>query len=373
MMRLLTALVVKEFKRISRNKFMLRVIFALPVVQLLILPFAAEFEMKSIGVCVVDNDNSELSRELVQRLDASKYFEVKAVVANFKKGLDGIMKDDFDLILEIPNRFEKTADIAAAENASYDNALSATFNAVNGVKSGLAASYLNSVVSDFAMSQMANEKSYSPRIISETQFRYNEGLSYKPFIVPAIIVLILSIVGGLLAALNVVDEKERGTVEQMRVAPISNWIFLTAKTIPIWIIGMLILTIGMVLAYVIYAIYPKGSYITVCLFGALYLAAFTSFGLIISALSQTTRQAILTFMFFMIIFLLMGGVFTPISSMPEWAQKITLLNPVRYFAEVMRAIFLKGLGLIDLWKHFAIIAAFALTFNFVGIFSNRKE
>lgn len=191
--------------------------------------------------------------------------------------------------------------------------------------------------------------------------------------VPGIMVFLLTIIGGFLSALNIVSEKEKGTIEQINVTPVPKTLFLLSKLIPFWIIGFILLTIGAIVAWIVYGLVPIGNMGIIYLFAAVYLIAFTGFGLAISSISSTQQQAMFTAFFFLIIFAQLSGLFTPISSMPEWAQDMTLLNPVRYFVEVMRMVYLKGSTFADLSGHFIIVCLFALFFNVMAVVSYRKK
>ncbi len=186
-------------------------------------------------------------------------------------------------------------------------------------------------------------------------------------------VFLLSLIGGILTAVNILSEKELETMEQMNVAPISKSVFIASKLFPAWILGLLILTLGIVIAYFVYGFFPKGSFLLIYSFAAVYLTAFTAFGLIISDISSNAQQAILAFLFFILIFMLMSGIFTPISSMPDWAQFITLFNPIRYIVEAIRAIYLKGATFADLQHQFYTICLFTLVLNIYAVSSFRRS
>ena len=191
--------------------------------------------------------------------------------------------------------------------------------------------------------------------------------------VPGIMVFLLTIIGGFLSALNIVSEKEKGTIEQINVTPVPKTLFLLSKLIPFWVIGFILLTIGVIVAWIVYGLLPVGNIGIIYLFAAVYLIAFTGLGLAISSISSTQQQAMFTAFFFLIIFALLSGLFTPISSMPHWAQQITLFNPVRYFVEVMRMVYLKGSQFADLTGHFVVVCLFALFFNVLAVASYRKK
>lgn len=344
-----------------------KLIFVIPTVQLLILPWAADFEVKNINIEIVDRDVSVISARLGQKLSASEYFTATFSNAPYESGFQNIETGRADIVLEIPQGFEKNLELFGLTQVFMG------VNAVNGIKGGLGASYANSIIAEFARGLQTEANFQASGVEVVPNFTFNPNLNSKAFIVPAIMVFLLSLIGGILTALNIVSEKELGTMEQMNVAPISKTMFIASKLFPVWVLGMFILTIGIILAYFVYGIFPKGSFWLIYIFAAIYLTAFTAFGLIISNISTSAQQAILAFLFFIMIFLLMSGIFTPIGSMPTWAQKITLLNPIRYIVEVMRAIYLKGATFADLREQFAAICAFSILLNIYAVQSFKRS
>ncbi len=364
-MRTLRYLLEKEFKQIKRDRFLPRIIFLVPLMQLIILPFAANFEMRNINLGVIDNDHSVVSTQLTEKILSSGYFRLTNVSASYDQAITSIESNESDLLLEIPVNFEKDlgregqADVLIASNA------------VNGTKGGMGSSYLSQIIQDFN-----REKGFtSGSVFSGVRYTnlFNPHLNYKNYMVPGIMVFLLTIIGGFLSALNIVSEKEKGTIEQINVTPVPKTLFLLSKLIPFWIIGFILLTIGAIVAWIVYGLVPIGNMGIIYLFAAVYLIAFTGFGLAISSISSTQQQAMFTAFFFLIIFAQLSGLFTPISSMPEWAQDMTLLNPVRYFVEVMRMVYLKGSTFADLSGHFIIVCLFALFFNVMAVVSYRKK
>lgn len=358
-------LLEKEFKQIRRDRFLPRIIFMVPLMQLLILPFAANFEMHNINLSIVDHDHTVLSRQLREKVLSSGYFRLADVSPTYEEALRTVENNRADLILKIPANFEKNV-----VREGHAEVLVAA-NAVNGTKGGMGSSYLSSIIQDFN-----REKGFAAAVSPfeiRTLSLFNPYLNYKNYMVPGILVFLLTIIGGFLSALNIVSEKEKGTIEQINVTPVPKALFLLSKLIPFWVIGFVLLTIGAGIAWLVYGLVPLGSFSIIYLFASIYLIAFTGFGLAISSVSSTQQQAMFTAFFFLIIFALLSGLFTPVSSMPAWAQTITLFNPVRYFVEVMRMVYLKGSHFSDLTTHFVIVCLFALFFNILAIVSYRKS
>ncbi|WP_195374302.1 MULTISPECIES: ABC transporter permease [Parabacteroides] len=365
-MRTLRYLLEKEFKQIKRDRFLPRIIFLVPLMQLIILPFAANFEMRNINLGVIDNDHTVLSTQLTEKILSSGYFRLTNVSFSYDQAIGSIESNEADVLLEIPVNFEK--DLGREGQAEVLVAA----NAVNGTKGGMGSSYLSQIIQDFNQEKgFTSGSAFSGGIRSTNLF--NPHLNYKNYMVPGIMVFLLTIIGGFLSALNIVSEKEKGTIEQINVTPVPKTLFLLSKLIPFWIIGFILLTIGVLVAWIIYGLVPIGNMGIIYLFAAVYLIAFTGFGLAISSISSTQQQAMFTAFFFLIIFALLSGLFTPISSMPQWAQNITLFNPVRYFVETMRMVYLKGSTFSDLSGHFIIVCLFAVLFNVLAVVSYRKK
>ena len=365
-MRTLRYLLEKEFKQIKRDRFLPRIIFLVPLMQLIILPFAANFEMRNINLGVIDNDHTVLSTQLTEKILSSGYFRLTNVSFSYDQAIGSIESNEADVLLEIPVNFEK--DLGREGQAEVLVAA----NAVNGTKGGMGSSYLSQIIQDFNQEKgFTSGSAFSGGIRSTNLF--NPHLNYKNYMVPGIMVFLLTIIGGFLSALNIVSEKEKGTIEQINVTPVPKTLFLLSKLIPFWIIGFILLTIGALVAWIIYGLVPIGNMGIIYLFAAVYLIAFTGFGLAISSISSTQQQAMFTAFFFLIIFALLSGLFTPIISMPQWAQNITLFNPVRYFVETMRMVYLKGSTFSDLSGHFIIVCLFAVLFNVLAVVSYRKK
>lgn len=371
-MRILLFLLRKEFKQIFRNKALLPLIFVVPIVQLLILPLASDYEIKNINISIIDNDQSPVSRQLVSKITASDYFNVVDYSHSFRQSLKNIEKGTSDLILEIPTDFEKNLVNKKKEK------LFIAVNAINGVKAGLSGAYLSQIIatynSDIRVKWLQSSvTSHIPKIEVTSSVWYNPYLDYHLFMVPGILVVLITIVGAYMCALNIVKEKEVGTIEQINVTPVKKYQFILGKLIPFWVIGLFIFSIGLFLiARFVYGIVPVGSLLVLYAYLSIYLVAVLGFGLLISTFADTQQQAMSVAYFFIMIFMLMSGLFTSIDSMPTWAYYIARSNPVTYFIEVVRMVVLKGSGFSDLINHFLIMTGFAVLLNGLAIFNYKK-
>jgi ABC-2 type transport system permease protein len=366
----LSTLLRKEFRQIFRDKAILAIIFMIPTVQFLILPLAANYDFKNINLVLVDHDHSAYSQQLTNKIFGSGYFQLIANVNTFDEAYQYVEDDKADLILEIPSGFERNL---VRENSEK---VFLAVNAINGTKANLGGNYLSGIIRDFnhevSVELTSTVTNTTPGIDVTMSPWFNPTASYKIFIVPGILALLVTIVGGFLSALNIVREKEIGTIEQINVTPISKLQFVLGKLIPFWILANIVFTIGLVLGYLIYDIVPQGSLLVLYVFVSAYLLAVLGFGLLISTFCQTQQQAMFFMFFFMIIFILLGGLFTPIDSMPTWAQWITKFNPVAYMIEVMRMVILKGSGFRDILPQFGAISLIALVLNSLAVWNYRK-
>ena len=371
-MRTLRFLLQKEFRQIFRNPAILRMIFIMPVIQLLVLPWAADYEIKQINLYVTDHDHSSYSRQLISKITSSGYFNLVKYSNSFQAAMEEVEKNNADIVLEIPSKFEQAV---IKEN---EGALFIAVNAINGVKANLGGAYLRSIIQDFNREVRLKWIQF-PRFSPETTIEvhasnwYNPLQNYKFFMVPGILVILVTMVGSFLAAINIVKEKEVGTIEQMNVTPVKKYHFILGKLIPFWVLGLFILTLGLLVTWLIYGIVPVGSLLTIYIFAAVYLLAILGLGLLVSTVCGTQQQAMLISFFLMMVFILLSGLYTSIESMPDWAQWVTKINPVTYFIEVMRMVILKGSSLADISKHIFIMIGFAIVLNTWAALSHRKR
>lgn len=372
-MKVLGFILQKEFRQIFRDKTILAMMFLMPTIQLIIMPLAANFEVKSVNVAYVDHDHSTYSQKLKNKIASSGYFRWVGNPQSYNDGLDMIEYGTSDLILEIPNNFERNLVREGSQK------LNLSVDAINGTKASIGGAYLSSVINDFNRDLDVNIKlskgnifSTNAKINLESTNWYNPRAEYKYYMVPGILVLLLTLIGGFVTALNIVKEKEIGTIEQINVTPIKKWQFILGKLIPFWIVGMIVFTIGLIVMYLVYGIFPAGSLLVLYVFAAVYLIALLGLGLLISTFADTQLQAMFIAYFFMMIFMLMSGFFTNIDSMPDWARMLSNLTPVTHFIKVVRLIVLKGSSFAEVGIELVYLAAFAVVLNGLAIWNYRK-
>jgi ABC-2 type transport system permease protein len=370
-MRTLRFLLRKEFRQIFRDKNILRQILVMPLIQLMILPWAANYEVKNISLAVVDNDRSAYSEKLISKIFSSGYFQPAERCSSYREAYRLIERNKADIVLEIPARFESNLVRESRQKVFL------AANAINGVKAQVGTGYLSSIINDYnseILLQWIQPARFNPTPVIEinTSNWFNPLLNYKMFMVPGILAFLVTMIGSFMCALNIVREKEIGTIEQINVTPIRKHYFILGKLLPFWLMAMFVFTFGLLIARFAYGIIPAGSILVLYSFLALYLLAILGLGLLVSTYSDTQQQAMSVSFFLIMIFNLLSGLYTPIESMPHWAQVITDLNPLRYFIEVMRMVVLKGSGFHDVQHQFLVVFLFAIVFNTWAILNYRK-
>jgi ABC-2 type transport system permease protein len=369
-MRVFLYLIQKEFLQIFRNRAMLPILFVMPVVQLMVLSFAATFEVRNTPVSLVDEDGSPVSKELVQRFVASGYFSVVHRTAFAPEADRAMQRGEASMILHIPTGFE--GDLRRSSEARVQ----ITMNALDGNTAGVAQAYALQILErfnrDIQIDYLSAPIDPPPQIDLVAAHWYNPMLDYKAYMVPGILVILVTMIGTFLSAMNVVREKEIGTIEQLNVTPIRKTAFIAGKLLPFWIIAMVDLAIGLLVASLVFGVEILGNPFLVFALAGLYLFGMLGLGLWISSVTDTQQQAMFIAWFVIVIGILMSGLFTPIESMPAWAQKLTLVNPVAYFIQIMRRVLLKGAGIEAVRTQVIFLAGFAAIMMTLAVRRYRK-
>ncbi len=367
-MKALPYLLTKEYKQMFRNWLLPVVFILLPIAMMNVVPRIATQEVSNMNIAVIDCDHSTLSSRLIHKLQASGFFNLYAVCPNYKTAYDLLQEGTVDFIVTIENEFEKNLYRTGAADVMV------TVNAVNGMKGALGNSYLTQIVTQYAQ-ELASESGAAERspVKVEPRYLFNASLDYKPYMIPALMAMTLMLLVGFLPALNVVGEKEQGTIEQINVTPVSRLEFILSKMIPYWTIGLLIVGFSMLLAWKIHGVTPAGAIWLVFLFNMVYIFTISSMGLIISNYSDNMRQGAMVMFFFIVIFILTSGLISPIVSMPHWAQEATRLNPLRYIMTAMRDIYLKGSSFHQLLPQFIPLCVYGVVASVWAVVSFRKN
>ncbi len=315
-------LIQKEFLQIRRNAFLPKLIIMFPIMIMWVMPWVMNMEVKNIVVDIVDIDHSTESQRLIQQIAASRYFIFGGQKATYTEAMKDVEKGKADIILEI-----------------RDGKYLIAANAVNGTKGSMGSAYLSQIVT----STFSSPGSHLSHLTL-----YNKQQNYKLYMIPALLAIVMMLMTGFLPTLNIVGEKEAGTIEQINVTPVSKWAFILSKLIPYWLIALFVVTVCLVLAWLIYGLTPAGPLWLIYVLAMLLALFFSSFGLIISNYSDTMQQAMFVMWFFIVCIMLLSGLFTPTRSMPDWAYLTTYVNPMHYFIDAIRTVFIRGGGLHDI-------------------------
>ena len=366
-MRRILVLAWTEVLHVVRDKATLAQVLLIPFVQLLILSNAATFEIRDTPLYVVDQDHTSASRGLVTRFAASGNFTIAGASPSPELANERLLAGDVTMVLTIPHDFER--DLVR----THAGAVQLVVNAEKGMAAGIVQYYASRILTRYAaeltpelgrlpgapVMTAAGPRRGTPRIDVRTRAWYNPTLDYRHYMVPGILVALVTLIGTLLTAQNIAREKELGTLEQLNVTPITRGQFIAGKLLPFWVLGMFELAAGLVLGRVVFGVPVLGSPFLLLGVSAVYLVAALGIGLWISTIVETQQQAMFVTFFIMMIYLLMSGLFTPIDSMPRWVQTVAELNPVRHFVAISRAVLVKGAGLREIQRPFVILAVFA--------------
>jgi ABC-2 type transport system permease protein len=361
----------KEFLQVFRNRMMVPMIFGIPLVQMLILVYAATFEMKKIDMVVVDHDFSPTSRGLIAKFSGIPFYNTDRAVSTVEEGENLLTDNEADMVLVLPAGLERDL---MREDVGHIQLL---INAIDGNSAQLIHAYSQFVIRDFNQMLIADWKGMpgfaAPVSIHITEnYWYNPVLDYKWYMAPGILAILVTIIGMFLTGMNLVREKETGTIEQLNVTPIRKHQFIAGKLIPFWLIALFDLAFGLFIAWLVFNLPIVGSLGLLFGFAGIYLLGILGLGLFISTVAHTQQQVMFVSFFFMIIFILMGGIFTPVESMPEWAQIVNHANPVFYFMRILRMILLKGSGFHELIKEFFGLLFLGILFLSLAIRRYRK-
>ncbi|MBN1599122.1 MAG: ABC transporter permease [Bacteroidales bacterium] len=370
-MRTILYILQKEFILVFRDKTMLPMIFFMPIIQLIILVNAATFEMKKIDMVVLDQDMSSTSRKLISKFGGAPFYVIKTRTFSAQEAEDALKDNTADLVLKIPANFER--DLIRNDKANVQLLI----NAIDAVAAGLINAYSTNIISDFNKDVLAewhdlNQMNVDLPLDVSYRYWFNPTLEYKIYMLPGILMILVTIIGMFLSALNIVREKELGTIEQINVTPIRKHHFIIGKLLPFLIIAMFELAFGLIAGRLLFDQPIVGSLFVLFTMAFIYLLVALGFGLFLSTISNNQQQVMFTIFFFLLVFILMSGIFTPVESMPEWAQHVNIINPFKYFIRVLRMIMLKGSGFTDMMKELVSLSIYGLIILSLAVWRYRK-
>ena len=361
-------LLEKEFKQFFRDPGLPKMALMFPVLMMLVFPFAVSMEVRNINLAVVDGSRSEESARLIEKCVSSGYFRLVDICSDPDEAMRLMDDNDADAIITIGPDFASDIETGAGFPVGIK------INTVNGTRGSIGAQYLQACIRMYIQDRNAAGLTQPAPVMDVSEkYYFNSLLDYKLFMIPALIVIGITMITAFLPALNIVSEKETGTIEQINVTPVSKTAFIICKMIPYWVIAFFVLTASLLIAWAVFGYTCRGNVLWLYLYTTLDIIVMAGLGLLISNYSANAQQAMFVIWFFAVIFMLMSGIFTPIASMPDWAKAITYLNPMRYYADAMRAVYLKGSSPVDIWYDAAGLTVIGMAMVGWAISSYRKS
>ncbi|MBO4488166.1 MAG: ABC transporter permease [Bacteroidales bacterium] len=372
-MRTILILIKKEFLQVFRNPLLMSILIVAPMVQFMIFPFCADYEIKVLDIAFIDHDGSRITQDIIHSFDASDIFVSHGIIQNKKDAEKMIQHDKIDILVEFPNQFEE--DLMNGEATR----IAITANAINTTKAGIGVGYTQEIIGGYMQKFqednmfIASEEQIPARLNLSYIYWYNEQMNYKNLIVPGILVILVTLIGCYVTALNLVREKEIGTIEQVNVTPIRRWQFLIGKMIPFWILGMVEFIMGLFIMKLVFGITVQGSIPMLLGITAIYLLVMLGLGFFISSVSENQLQAMFIVLFLFIIFVLLSGLFTPTEGMPQWAHYTNYLNPMSFYMEVIKKVVLKGSAFVSVQTETIVLSVMAVIVNTGAILSYQEK
>ena len=356
-MRQLLFLLRKEFQQLRRDPTMLRILLVMPIIQLMVLSYAVNTDLKQMRTVVVDLDRTQASAKFITDFFATDYFKrVHSEVTTFADAGKQVETSNADMIVTLPRGF--------ANDREHNAHIGVTVDGQNSNVGGLASGYAARAIAQMNQTMLEQWKrqgrlpvGVDAKINPVVRFWYNPELNIRHFMVPGIVVLLITIISGMLSGIAVVKEKEIGTIELLLVAPLERWQLVAGKLIPFFISAFVVMTIGLTVGILWFGVPFAGSPLTLALGVALYLIVTLSIGLFASTVSSTQMQAMFSVWFFLIFAIMTSGFFFPVENMPKWLQYMTIPNPMRYMMDIMRSVLLKGSTMVELKEQFLALVA----------------
>ncbi len=373
-MKTILHLLKKEFAQFKRDRSMIAIVVLAPMIQLIILGYAANMDVRNIPMVVVNYDHSQHSRDLVDRFVNSGYYSIVSYAESSSEIDSYIDRGDAAVALIIPKNFGN--DLYAEKRPQLQLIVDGT--ETNTATTGM--NYASMIISRYSQNIMVNRLDVSPgsqpaaRVIPEIRIWYNPDLASRNFMIPGIVGMLLMVITINLTSLSIVKEKEIGTYEQLVVTPIKPYQLLAGKTIPFIMIGMADVILVLSVAFLLFGIPVKGSLVLLLFLSVIFLLTTLGLGLFVSTISRTQQQAMMTAVFFVMLpMIFLSGFVFPIENMPGFFQNISYLLPLRYFFEILRGIFLKGIGLTDLWDQALLLTLFGVAIFSMSALRFRKK
>lgn len=361
-------LIHKELTQFFRNKFLPALLIFMPIMLVLVMPLVSQMDIQNVKVAFIDHDRSTLSMRMESHISNTDYFRIQSGFRDYEEAIQQLDKGNVDVIITIPEHFERDMQSGQAKSILI------VANAVNATKGGQGIQYAVQTIAS-AVTEISREHGMPVGDASQItiQNRYNPTGNYRIFMLPALIIILLLLNSCFLPLLNIMTEKENGTIEQINVTPITRLEFILAKLIPYWVMAMFLVAFSILLAWVFYGLIPAGSTAVIFLAAFLFSLCMSGLAITLANLSDTMQQAIFVMWFFVVCMLLLSGLFTPTRSMPDWAYLTTYVNPMSYFVDAIRTVFVRGGGLSAICHQLLALSGIGLAMSFWAVYSYKKN
>lgn len=364
-------LLEKEFKQIFRNPVLIGMMIFFTCLVLLVLPWAINFELKNASVSVVNRDESIYAERLIQKIDLSPTFEISGYHHTYAEAFEDIEQSRASLIIDIPDGFGENLEKGIPAETML------LVNAVDGSQASVAKGYMQGLIASFSDELLRERSGHNLSEILPVEivpeYRFNTNLDSKTAMLPAFLAMLLAMFCGIFSAMSIVLERESGSLQQINVTPIKPIVYIFAKVLPFWILGLIVVGLGILLIDWVYGVPVEGSVSLLFLVSFAFIVAISLFGVIISNLSETLQQAMFLVLFFILILFLVSGLFTPVAAMPAWARLIAWINPLTYYIHATRLIFLRGSVFAEVSSDYLALLAFCLIFGLLALLSYHKR
>lgn len=367
----LSFLLEKEFKQMARNPIMVGIFIFFTLLVIAVFPWVVNFDLKNVSIAVVCEDTGSEARQLIQKVQASPTFAISDIYHTYPQAMADINSGRATLILHIPHDFSRRL---VEEQASGVMLLA---NAVDASQASLAQGYLQELIMQYADDVRLDKLGYTAQDLSPIEvvpaYRFNPSLDYKNYMLPAFVVMLLTMFCGIFTAISIVAEREIGTLQQINVTPVKGFTYILSKVIPFWIVGLVVLIFAVLFIQLVYGLSVAGPIWLLFLLSFAFIVTMTLFGVLISNIAETIQQAMFLILFFILILFLVSGLFTPVSNMPTWAQVIAYINPLTYYIHGIRLIYLRGAGLMEVSRDLLTLVGYAILLAILATLTYKKR
>ena len=382
-MRTIAFIIRKEFQQLRRDRRLLPLIFLAPVLQIILLGYAANMDVKDIPMAVCDQDRTVESRALVEAFLTSGTFAVRAWPADAQAAEAGIQRGTSSLALIIPPGYGRSQS-AGSRSALSRSAVQLLADGSESQSAAIGLTYATLIVSQQAAERAADRMAAAgpqaaravraTRVLPAVRVLFNPTLASRNFMVPGVLAMVLMIITMVLTSLSIVKEKEKGTLEQLIVTPITPRQLIIGKLAPFVLISLVVITLVLGASLALFGLSVRGSLLVLYALSLLFMLTTLGLGLFISTISRSQQQAMMIAVFFFIMpMVILSGFVFPIESMPRVIQAVTYVFPLRWYFVIIRGLFLKGVGFAELWKESAALAAIGLIVIAGSVLRFRKR